>query len=458
MTNQTAKTIVRKHIYVGWHIAGLLVVAMASSPAQAIPSFARQTGKPCAQCHTVAYGVALTAYGRQFKLNGYVWGDAETVMPPVAVMVQGGFTHTSKDQVEAPAAHFATNDNLSVDQVSLFYGGRITKDVGAFVQVTYSGEDRITTWDNLDVRFAHSMTIGNTPLVFGISVNNNPTVQDLWNSTPAWAYPFISSGLAPGPAAAPVIAGGLGQVVLGATAYAMVGDHLYLEAGGYRGVSDHWLRNVGLGPDDNLHLDGVSPYWRAAWQMDFGKNYVSVGSFGLNTKLHPDPTSPATDRFNDIGFDVTYQYVGDTGHALSANFNVIHEKQSLDATFAGGGSASSTDHLNTVGFDLTYAYQQTYAASVGLFNTSGSTDMGLYAPNPADGSLSGSPDSRGYIVQLEYVPFGKLDSFARPWLNLRLGLQYTGYQRFNGAGANYDGFGRSASDNNTLFGFFWFAL
>ena len=113
MTNLTQKTIVQEHIYIGWLIAALFVVAMTSSPAQAIPSFARQTGKPCAQCHTVAYGVALTAYGRQFKLNGYVWGDAETVIPPVAVMVQGGFTHTSKDQVEAPAAHFATNDNLS---------------------------------------------------------------------------------------------------------------------------------------------------------------------------------------------------------------------------------------------------------------------------------------------------------------------------------------------------------
>src|ERR1700722_205993 len=115
-----------------------------STPSRALPSFARQTGKPCAQCHTVAYGPALTAYGRQFKLNGYVWGDAKQVIPPVALMVQGGFTHTSKDQVDQPAPHFATNDNLSVDQVSLFYGGRITQHVGAFVQMTYSGESRTT--------------------------------------------------------------------------------------------------------------------------------------------------------------------------------------------------------------------------------------------------------------------------------------------------------------------------
>jgi hypothetical protein len=82
--------------------------------------------------------------------------------------------------------------------------------------------------------------------VVGISVNNNPTVQDLCNSTPAWAYPYIGSGLAPGPSAAPVIADALAQGVLGATAYTMIHDHLYLEAGAYRGLSDHWLGNVGL--------------------------------------------------------------------------------------------------------------------------------------------------------------------------------------------------------------------
>jgi hypothetical protein len=111
-----------------------------------------------------------------------------------------------------------------------------------------------------------------------------------------------------------------------------------------------------------------------------------------------------------------------------------------------------------VSLDVTYEYQQTWAVSAGLFNTSGSTDMGLYAPEPVGGSLTGSPDSRGYIAMIEYVPFGKLESFGRPWLNVRVGLQYTGYTRFNGADNNYDGFGRSASDNNTLFGFFWFAL
>ena len=109
--------------------------------------------------------------------------------------------------------------------------------------------------------------------------------------------------------------------------------------------------------------------------------------------------------------------------------------------------------------DVTWTYKQTWVAALGLFDITGSSDAVLYEPDvEVEGYSAGKPDSNGYLVQLEYVPFGKLDSPYRPWLNLRVGLQYIGYSKFNGAGDNYDGFGRSASDNNTLFGFVWIAL
>ncbi|MGH6704544.1 MAG: cytochrome C, partial [Bradyrhizobium sp.] len=46
-----------------------------TSPAQALPSFARQTGQPCGTCHTDF--PALTPYGRRFKLLGYTAGGGE---------------------------------------------------------------------------------------------------------------------------------------------------------------------------------------------------------------------------------------------------------------------------------------------------------------------------------------------------------------------------------------------
>jgi hypothetical protein len=432
-------------------VSGLVVPMHAL----AVPSFASQTGMPCSQCHVVSFGVALTAYGRQFKLNGYTFSGGDQLMP-LAAMVQGGYTHTSAALREPAAEHFATNDNLSVDQVSVFLATKLFDHVGMFAQGTYSGEDRHFSWDNLDVRWARPVTnfLG-TDAVVGISVNNNPTVQDLWNSTPAWAYPYITSGLAPGPSAAPVIAGGFAQVVLGATAYTMIHDHLYLEAGAYRGLSDHWLGNLGLYPDNNVHMEGAAPYWRAAYQFTRAdEHYFSFGTFGLSSKLKPDPTVPQTDHYTDIGFDGVYQYTPVDGPgSVNINASVIHEKQELDATFAAGGANNPTNHLTTVEADLTYAWHQTYALSAGVFNTTGSTD-----PTYFGFGTSGTPDTRGYIAMLEWVPFGKRDSWARPWVNVRLGIQYTGYTRFDGSSSNYDGTGRNASDNNTLFLFYWLAF
>ena len=59
----------------------LLSVMAFSRQALAVPSFASQTGMPCSQCHVVSFGVALTAYGRQFKLNGYTFSGGDQPMP-----------------------------------------------------------------------------------------------------------------------------------------------------------------------------------------------------------------------------------------------------------------------------------------------------------------------------------------------------------------------------------------
>src|SRR5580704_17939485 len=56
-------------------VASGLLTIVSSSPVQALPSFARQTGQPCGTCHTDF--PALTPYGRRFKLLGYTAGGGE---------------------------------------------------------------------------------------------------------------------------------------------------------------------------------------------------------------------------------------------------------------------------------------------------------------------------------------------------------------------------------------------
>ena len=434
-----------------------LVLFAFPQGARAVPSYARQTGFACAQCHTLAFGPALTAYGRQFKLNGYTFGAGEQPLP-LALMIQGGYSHSETAQPAPPAPHSASNDNLSIDQVSLFVATRLSDHIGMFAQATYSGDARHFSWDNTDIRYARPLSLPGTNAVVGVSVNNNPTVQDLWNSTPAWAFPYITSPLVPRGNAGPVVSGTLAQLVIGATAYALIDEHLYLEAGAYRGLSDRWLDNVGLYPANNPHLQGGAPYWRAAWQATIDDHYFSFGTFGLAVTLQPDPTVPATDRYTDTALDATYQWTPKGPAAVVVNASLIHERQQLAATFAAGGSDNPSNHLDALEIDASYIWRQTWSAGLGVFDVSGGRDATLYAPAPLSGSLSGSPDTRGATLQLEYVPFGKIDSWARPWVNVRVGLQYTAYARFNGGTANYDGFGRSASANNSLFLFAWLAF
>jgi hypothetical protein len=45
-----------------------------------------------------------------------------------------------------------------------------------------------------------------------------------------------------------------------------------------------------------------------------------------------------------------------------------------------------------------------------------------------------------------------------PWLNIKLGLQYTAYLKFNGGTSDYDGAGRNASANNLLYLYLWLAF
>jgi len=57
--------------------AGAALSMLATTPAQAVPSFARQTGLACEACHTIP--PELTPFGRRFRLNAYTL----TTRPPL---------------------------------------------------------------------------------------------------------------------------------------------------------------------------------------------------------------------------------------------------------------------------------------------------------------------------------------------------------------------------------------
>jgi hypothetical protein len=427
------------------------LVVLSVPSAHAVPSYSRQTGLACASCHYAP--PELTPFGRTFKLEGYTFTTKAEVTDdkkghnaalhlleafPLSIIFDTSLTATQSPQ---PGTQ---NGNFQFPQAaSLFLAGAWTNDIGSFVQVTYDSQGDNFSWDNTDIRFAkHAGTLFDKPITYGLTLNNNPTVEDLWNSTPAWGFPFTGSTSAPGPSAAALINGSLAQDVAGVGGYTMWNEHWYLAATIYR--SEHLggtQPNAGTGFGFNIR--GIAPYWRAAWQTSSKNNYLEIGTYGMHVKSTPNAVVGLMDGYTDFAGDFQYdrtipQFKNDV---LSFRGTYIRENSSLPATFAAGGAAQIAHHLNTAQANAEYHYGTRLSGTVGFFDITGTRDPLLFAPASVSGSANGSPQSNGYILNVSWWPQQNVD----------LAVQYTGYFRFNGAQTNYDGAGRNATANNTIF-------
>ena len=420
---------------------------------QATPSFARQTNFACIVCHTEF--PILTEAGRNFKLTGYTTASGESKLPPFAVMLQPSFTFTNKGQPGGAAPHFGENSNLAVTQSSLFYAGRLfgpyaetlfgapaaefLNKFGVFSQLTFDGVARRLAWDNVELRFADTGTIGGQPLIYGFYLNNNPGMQDPWNSTPIWSFPFSGSGLAPTPGAGTLIEGGLGQEVFGLGGYVMLSNSVYLELGGYHSLSAPFQSAVGIDPAGEAEVSGLAPYWRLAYTKSAGTQSFEAGLFGIDANTYPGrDKSAGQDSTFDLGVDAQYQ-VSSGPHDFTGTLSGIYETDSWDASQRLGNTSNKSDHLWSLKANADYLYDKTFGGAVGVFFTDGSHDPALYSE-----SSTGSPLSDGVILQANYLPFNKGGgpSFW-PKSNVKFSAQYIIYDRFNG--------NSHASDNNTLY-------
>jgi hypothetical protein len=435
-----------------WKSFAIIVLSAFSIPgARAVPSYSRQTGLACSSCHYAP--PELTPFGRTFKLEGYTFTTKPEVTEekkdhnsalylleqfPLSIIFDTSITATKSPQ---PSTQ---NGNFQFPQAaSLFLAGAWTSHVGSFVQVTYNTQGDHFSWDNTDIRYANKggQLLGK-PLSYGITLNNNPGVEDLWNSTPAWGFPSVGSNVAPGPSARALINGSLAQDVAGVGGYTMWNDHLYLAATIYR--SEHiggTQPNAGTGFAHNIR--GVAPYWRVAWQTSSKNNSLEVGGFGMHVKTTPDAITGLMDGYTDWAADFQFdrtipQFKNDV---LSLRGSYIRENSSLVATFAAGSAAQVSHHLNTAQVNAEYHFGTKFSGTAGFFDVTGTRDPLLFAQAAVSGSANGSPQSSAYTLNLSWWPVQNID----------LAVQYTGYLRFNGAQANYDGAGRNASSNNTVY-------
>lgn len=470
-------------------LAALLAATIlaASLPARAVPAFNRQTGQNCVACHAGGQFPDLTPYGRLFKLTGYTIGEHAVPLAAMAVVSANKTSSTSSPDPNFDArANFPKDGNVIFQTASAFLAGRISNNFGGFAQFTYNNYDAQspsdshwsgrTTSDNLDLRYADRFIAPGRDLIVGATMNNNPTVQDPWNSVPAWGYNVVPGSTGPG--TTPLIAGGLAQNVAGWGGFLYWNRTVYAELSGYRTANGIWSfmsQGFNAARGDQQIVKGTNPYWRLALTHEFGPHSVMVGTYGMDAKVFPDPTDPqgSTSRYRDTALDAQYQFILDP-HAVTVTATYIHEK--VDYADSLAGQAPPLDPDGALGLPLTnasdtlrmfrtkasYVYHARYGASLSYVNVSGGTNSALQTSafdpeNPGElldgsqgvtGNLSGNPGMRAWTAEVFWTPV----QYAR------VGLEYTAFSRFNGASSNYDGFGRNARDNNTLFLYVWGAF
>ncbi|MEJ2425877.1 MAG: hypothetical protein P8101_15740 [Candidatus Thiodiazotropha sp.] len=257
------------------------------STAQAVPSYARQTGMNCAACHSAF--PQLNTFGRVFKMQGYTLTTADQVKSdgldidlgaPLSMMIQTTWSKIKK-------TNDPTQDNTRFDlpsQLSIFYAGLISDKIGTFAQITYTPDDGAFSLDNTDIRYADTTKLGGSNLTWGLSLNNSPTVQDPWNSTPVWGFPWFEAGY--GYAFPDPMIASLGGSVAGGSVYGFWSNHLYTEVGLYEAA------NTDSKSVDGKAIKDSAPYWRLAYTGDLNGMNWELGTFGMSAKIRSWTITP----------------------------------------------------------------------------------------------------------------------------------------------------------------------
>lgn len=403
-------------------------------------------------CHAGGQYPELTPYGRMFKLTGYTMGEGGN---PLSAMLVATNTKTVSPAADGYGSNASKRDGQTIlDSASVFLAGKISDNIGAFAQYTQSFPDGGNfAADNFDLRYADRNINANRDVVWGLTLNNNPSVQDVWNSAPAWSSPYMTTtqGAFGGLPYATLLEGGLAQKVSGIGGYVYLAKTIYAELTSYqaaRGPLSFMSYPTQSGdtshPFGGMYVDGSNLYWRLAYTREWDAHNIMLGAFGFDAKTLADdgnsvPTSSLGNmHYRDVGFDAQYQYLL-APHTITAQVRAVQEKiddNQVTPTYSGSAT------LNSWFAKTSYVYQQKYGASLTYRNVSGSSDAAVYTYNTA-----AVPDSELWTPELFYL----INQ------NVRAGLQFNLFTKYLGSTSNYDSAGRNASDNNYTYAYLWVA-
>jgi hypothetical protein len=284
-----------------------------------------------------------------------------TDLPGMWILLQATYDQWNRPLPDSKVAGAKSqgDDFQFPQQFSIMHTGAVSDHVGAWMQMTYLQNTGNIGIDNNEVRYSDHTA--NNDWLWGLTLNNNPSFQDVWNTGEAYGIPYFpvqslylptqplggASLRAPIFTTFPGLAAGLG-------AYVWYKDSIYLEFSEYHAAKsgsvianeDSSNLNVGGGT-----IDTFAPYWRAAYERDWGYNSASIGTSGMYVKFVPKEFAGQTlspgnqNRYLDLSVDWQYQYNGQH-NIFTFLGHYTHENQENDPGLVPTYFGNSTDHLN----------------------------------------------------------------------------------------------------------------
>ncbi|CAD0339046.1 cytochrome C [Xanthomonas hortorum] len=415
-------------------VSGPLLL-LASTQAQAIPSFARQTGSSCADCHIGSYGPSLTPYGMRFKLGGFTDTDGNGTKIPVS----GQVTWTRSNPARG-------DSSARINQADLYLAGRVNDHIGGYSKIRSNngGNDTFNTQlDDVDLRFVSKpFQLAGKDAMVGVSVNNNPGVSDPIQVLPnaSTLSPVSNAG-----SASMLSSSALSNRVIGASVYGLFDRNWYGEVGSYSALSADAQDHLGWNPNNDPGKLSDTGYARFAYMKDMKRQFFSAGLTAMTTRRQRLRSGGPTDDFTDLGYDLTYQFLGTREHVLSLAYVNIYERRKYGSPLQPTDPSMSPRDRGSVrdqNISMNYAFKQTYGVLAAHLINSGSFDVARYQPY-------GIPDTTANLILLYWTPFGKEGTYTTN-ANVRFAATWFRFDKFNGSTTNVFGGGNPITNPRDL--------
>lgn len=417
-----------------------LLLSLVSTPTMAIPAFARQTGSTCADCHIGAYGPNLTPFGMQFKLNGFTDTDGNGLKIPLALQLTGTRT---------VPVHGV--DSTRLTEADLYLAGRINDHVGGFAKIATdnNGNNRyVTRLSNVDLRYVTKpFQVAGKDTMLGISINNNPSITDPIGSLPN------TSGLGPASAYAYSTTllnmSSLSDRVFGASVYGFYNSRWYGEVGTYNSLPLSTQDDFGYGIANDPGKLKDTGYLRFAYMRDLKRQFFSAGVVALTTRRQLPRNSPSDD-ITDLGYDLSYQFLGTQEHIFQFTYVDIYERRKYGSVFPGPANPSlltkPRGSVRDRSLNFTYVFRQSYGLTLSHLINTGSFDAARYSPY-------GVPDTTSNFISVFWTPAGK-DGSVSSISNMKLAATWFRFTKFNGSTNDVFGILPPVTDPSDLDTFF----